>query len=330
MVPKGTYAYTGTSWYIKRGGVGAYQSISGYQTDTMGKLSADFVARSSASDEPYFLYTSLVAPHDGLPRTDDPSWYVNPSPFVKPIYQNSFAGQGTGDPSFNEANINDKPIQFPPLSQSEIDNLVEQNAQRREAELSAQDAVKAILDAVDRSGESANTYVVFMSDNGYLLGEHRIRGGKVEPYEVANHVPFLVRGPGIASGTVVNEVTSQVDFAPTVLGMAGVQAPALLDGVNLLPRLTAGTPLTRDGALIEATDVSAASAGTDPLPWAYRGVLSGDWKYVDRGTRKELYDLASDPHELTNLAGRSAYAEVRQRLAALLAVKKDCSGTSCH
>jgi arylsulfatase A-like enzyme len=112
--------------------------------------------------------------------------------------------------------------------------------------------------------------------------------------------------------------------------MAGVQAPALLDGVNLLPRLTAGTPLTRDGALIEATDVSAASAGTDPLPWAYRGVLSGDWKYVDRGTRKELYDLASDPYELTNLAGRSAYAEVRRRLAALLAAKKDCSGTSCH
>jgi arylsulfatase A-like enzyme len=329
MVPRGTYAYTGASWYIKRDGVGGYQSIPGYQTDTMGTLSADFVTRASASEEPYFLHASLVAPHDGTPRTDDPSWYVNPSPFVKSVYRNRFAGQRTGDPSFNEANVRDKPTRPPLLTQVQIDNLVEQNAQRREAELSAQDAVNTILDAVDGSGEGANTYVVFMSDNGYILGEHRIPGGKVEPYEVANHVPFLVRGPGIDPGTVVDDVTSQVDFAPTVLSMAGVEAPAPLDGIDLLPRLTTDAPLTRDGALIEATNVQAAT-GTDPLPWAYRGVVSGDWKFVNRGSSRELYNLAADPYELTNLAGRPAYADVQRRLAAMVAAKRDCAGTECH
>ncbi len=332
MVPRGTYNYMGSSWYLKRENlVGGYQSIPGYQTDTMGNLSADFVARNTSSDEPYFLYTSLVAPHDGTPRTDDPSWYTFPSPYVKPVYQDRFAGQGTGDPSFNEADVSDKPLKPALLTQTQIDNLVEQSAQRREASISAQDAVNTILDAVESSGEAHNTYVVFMSDNGYILGEHRIRGGKVNPYEVANHVPFMVSGPGIAPGTQVLDVVSQVDFAPTVLDMANVEDSTTLDGVSLLPRLTAGTPLTRSAALIEATKVSEATAGIDPLPWLYQGVVSGDWKYVARTTgKRELYDLASDPYELENLAGKAAYADVQQRMAALLAEKKDCVGTGCH
>jgi len=181
MVPKAMYNYTGSSWWIDQGPVGAYKSFPGYQTDTIGSLASDFVTRNAASPEPFFLYTSIVAPHDGSPRTDDPSWFSNPSPYVKPEYQNRFAGQGTGDPSFNEADVSDKPLKPAPLSASEIQNLVEQNAQRREAELSARDQVIKIMNALKSSGELDNTYIMFMSDNGYILGEHRIRGGKVAP-----------------------------------------------------------------------------------------------------------------------------------------------------
>jgi len=101
MVPKWVYSYTGSSWWIDQGPAGAYKSLPGYQTDTMGTLASDFISRSAPSPEPFFLYTSIVAPHDGSPRTDDPSWYSGPSPYVDPKYRDLFAGQGTGDPSFN-------------------------------------------------------------------------------------------------------------------------------------------------------------------------------------------------------------------------------------
>jgi arylsulfatase A-like enzyme len=219
------------------------------------------------------------------------------------------------------------------LSTTEIAGLQETNAQRREALLSAQDAVDQVLDTLDATGEADNTYVMFMSDNGYILGEHRIRGGKLAPYEVSNHVPFMVSGPGIAPGTVVDDVTAQVDFAPTVLAMAGLPVPPSVDGVDLLPRLTAGaaapgTPLTRQGILLEATDTQST---LDPLPWLYRGVVSQRFKYVERTNgKKELYDLSADPSELVNQAGKSAYAQDEARLATLLSAYRSCAGAGCR
>ena len=88
------------------------------------------------------------------------------------------------------------------------------------------------MDALQASGELGDTFVVFMSDNGYILGEHRIRGGKLAPYEVANRVPLMIRGPGITAGTQIDTAASQVDFAPTVMAMAGLPAPASVDGAE--------------------------------------------------------------------------------------------------
>lgn len=329
MVPKGMYAYTGSSWWIDKGPAGAYKSLPGYQTDTIGALASDFVTRNAPAAEPFFLYASLVAPHDGTPRTDDPSWFTNPSPYVDARYVDRFAGQGTGDPSFNEANVSDKPLRPPPLSTTEIQSLVEQNAQRREAELSARDQVIRIIHALRASGELDNTYLMFTSDNGYILGEHRIRGGKVAPYEIANHVPFIVRGPGIPAGARVPDATSQIDFAPTVMEMAALPIPESVDGLSLLAQMRGLTPsVARKGVLIEATDTKATS---DPLPWLYHGIVTDHMKYIERETgRKELYDLTADPYELVNVAGKPDYATKQARLAALLSQKKWCSGATCR
>ena len=329
MVPKAVFQYLGSGWWIDQGPVGANKSLPGYQTNTIGTLARDFVTRNAARPEPFFLYASIVAPHDGTPRTDDPSWYSNPSPYVESKYRNLFAGQGTGDPSFNEADVSDKPVRPGPLSASEIQSLVEQNAQRRESQLSVQEQVSKIMDALRASGELDNTYVIFTSDNGYILGEHRIRGGKVAPYEVANRVPFLVRGPDITPGTRVPDATAQVDFAPTVLDMAGLPIPDSVDGISLLPKLRdPSTPLSRPDVLIEATNTQAT---TDPLPWLYHGIVTDHWKYVERETgRKELYDLNTDPHELVNLAGKAQYATDQARLANLLTQDKWCSGAACQ
>ena len=113
-----------------------------------------------------------------------------------------------------------------------------------------------------------------MSDNGYILGEHRIRGGKIAPYEVANRVPLMIRGPGIAAGTQIATATSQVDFAPTVMAMAGLSAPASVDGVSLLSAArNPGTAFTHPPVVIEATNTNASRSASVALPRGGTGRL---------------------------------------------------------
>jgi N-acetylglucosamine-6-sulfatase len=332
MVPNAMYNYTHDKWFIDNGRGGSVKSIPGYQTDTIGSLASSFVTRNAPAAEPYFLYTSIVAPHGGLPADpDDPvgedvSYF--PTPYVKPVYRNSETGTRITNTAFNEADVSDKPIRPAPLTREEIALLTETHQQRREAMRSAEDAVDRILNAVEASGEAANTYVMVMSDNGFILGEHRYRGGKMAPYEVSNHVPFLVRGPGIAPGTALHAPTAQVDFAPTVLAMARRAIPPSVDGVNLLPALRTGVAPSRRGILIEATDTNAT---TVTPPWLYKGVVSGGWKYVQRTTgKRELYDLRTDRAELTNLAGDPDHAQTQQRLAGLVSAYSGCAGTTCR
>ncbi len=326
MVPYRMYDYDHPEWWIDRGAVAERVLLSGYQTDTIGSLAADFVRRHASDAQPFFLMTDVVAPHAGTPRDpDDPSM---PTPAVSPAYRNVFAGQPLQDPSFNEADISDKPAQLAPLTPAEIRAEAEVNAQRREALLSAQDALDAVIDALDESGELSRTFVVVTSDNGYLLGEHRIRSGKMAPYEVANHMPLYIRGPGIPAGTSFTGLTSQVDLAPTLARMAGVPLRSAwrLDGESMLYRLRHRTAAhsTRPGVLLEAT------VPGDTGSWQYHGVVSGRWKYVERASGAvELYDLTADPYELRSLGQDPAYAAARRHLAGILADLRDCAAAQC-
>ena len=327
--PRATYNYRFATWSIN----GANVTLPGYQTDTMGDLAADFITAHTGGVEPFFLYTSIVAPHSGNPaEADDPAM---PTPNVANIYRDTFAGMMNTNAAFNEADVSDKPIRPAPLTSAEIAAETEVNAQRRESLLSVQDVVSKIIDTLAATGELDNTYVWFISDNGYLLGEHRIRSGKVAPYEVSARVPMLLRGPGIAAGTVVNQPTALIDFAPTVLAMTAreaAQGPYPMDGVNLLPLISDPATSATRPILIEAGPKSPTAADTDP--YQYHGIVAtlGDteWKYVVRSTgRKELYDLASDPAELTNLAGLSLYANAQATMDAMLKQFQWCAGTMC-
>ncbi|QZY27625.1 sulfatase family protein [Nocardioides coralli] len=329
MAPRQVHSFTNPRWFLHQGVSGTNLDLPGYQTDTMAALAADFIARNAPGSEPFFLLTALVAPHDGLPR--DPDDVVGfPSPYVKPDYRDRYAHATNTDPSFDEADVSDKPIRPPPLTPQQILGITEHLQQRLEASLSVDDAVATVLTALADSGELDQTYVVFTSDNGLMLGEHRIPGGKTAPYEVANHVPFLVRGPGINPGTVVPDVAAQVDLVPTVLAAAGLPVPASVDGIDLRPLIDAPGSSTRAGVLLEAT---AVKSQTVPPPWLYQGVVDGRWKYVDRTkatSPDELYDLETDPYELTNVWSSPETAEVRDRLASLLASYRTCAGSSCR
>ncbi|MBA3525131.1 MAG: sulfatase-like hydrolase/transferase, partial [Geodermatophilaceae bacterium] len=85
------------------------------------------------------------------------------------------------DPSFDEVDVSDKPAEVSdrePLSQTDIDYLTTLNRQRLETLLAVDEAVVELMDVLEATGEAGNTLIVFTSDNGFLLGEHRIPGGK--------------------------------------------------------------------------------------------------------------------------------------------------------
>lgn len=329
MVPVGSvYDYRKTTWSIN----GQRQTYPGYRTDTMGTLASQFIATHADEAQPFFLFTSIVAPHAGTPvESDDPTNF--PTPNVSNTYRNVLGKVSNTNPAFNEADVSDKPLRPAPLTAREIDALREVNGQRRESLLSADDVVRDIMNALRSAGELSNTYVVFVSDNGYMLGDHRIRGGKIFPYEVTAAVPMMIRGPDIPAGSTVGQTVGLHDLAPTLLAMTdhtGANGSFPLDGVDLLPLIDSPGSRAARPVVIEAGPATATSS-----TYRFHGVvaqLDGTrWKYVERSTgKRELYDLTNDPAELTNRAGRSGYAQIQARLRSLLLAYQWCGGVNCR
>jgi len=172
-----------------------------------------------------------------------------------------------------------------------------------------------VLDALDRSGLSDRTAVVFTVDHGEHLGQHAMYQ-KMELYEPAVRVPLIFRVPGGWSGACDAPV-SHVDILPTLLDCCGLpgEMPDGAEGVSLRPVVERGAPPP-------ARPVFLQYAGNAAIGMQRRGVVDGRWKYVwDPDDVPELYDLEKDPLEMQNLAGVDAHASVMQRLHALAADK---------
>jgi N-acetylglucosamine-6-sulfatase len=249
--------------------------------------------RTTPNTTPLFVYIAPQAPH--LPAKP-PARYANATVNLPPI-----------PPSFNEADVSDKP---PPdnsaslLTATQIAQVDTDRVQIGRSLLGVNDGIANLLTALSDTGRLANSVIVFTSDNGYMLGEHRLFK-KGEPYEEPSHIPFMVRWPDVA-GRSEPGVISSVDLSATVCVLAGAAKPSA-DGVDLSPLLSAGTPV-RDAAYIEA-------AGS-----RFDALRTGRHKYAEyKNGAGALYDLATDPFELVNVASNPAYATTRSALANRLA-----------
>jgi arylsulfatase A-like enzyme len=165
---------------------------------------------------------------------------------------------------------------------------------------------------------------VFTSDNGYMIGQHRVKQGKVLPYDPSIHVPLVIRGPGFPRGATRSKLVGTQDLAPTFVGLADARAGRTEDGRSLV-RIA-----NRKKYLADRDIVLEAGPHTIGGPMAFTGLRTRRYTYVEYPTgEKELYDLKRDPYQLQNRAGRSAYASIQRKLARELRDTRDCAGRGC-
>jgi arylsulfatase A-like enzyme len=327
-----------------------------YGTDVyVGKADA-FIRKAAADRAPFFVYLSVYAPH--APATPAPR------------HANLFAGaKAPRPPSFNEEDVSDKPafvrnkrrLGTPALNT--IDDLYHKRIQSLQA---VDEGVARLVETLKATGQLDRTFIVFASDNGFHLGQHRLQAGKQTAYEEDIRVPLIVRGPGVPAGRTVSLFAGNVDLAPTFAAIGGVAAPAFVDGRSLVPLLGATPPPAnqwRQAYLIEHWSESPSTAGdesrepvdadqTDAAPAergqrarGARGARGGEvpsplpefhalrtpqYTYVEYVTgERELYDLAKDPYELNNLAPKVGTTLV-QTLSARLKQLIACVAAGCR
>ena len=158
-------------------------------------------------------------------------------------------------PSFDEKDVSEKPRWVRnqlPLSAGAIASFDRQQVLRMRSALTLEDLSKNVMAALKRAHQLDNTYLIFTSDNGYQMGLHGIKVTKFIPYTEAHEVPLVVRGPGVPAGASFDELVANIDIAPTVLDLAGVEEPGWMDGRSFKPFLGGDAPeVWRDSLLIE-------------------------------------------------------------------------------
>jgi arylsulfatase A-like enzyme len=305
---------------------------SDYFTDRLNSFATDFVANSP---EPFFIQVAHRAPHED---SSDP---VGPAPALK--YKGSLKGIKLPKPaSFDEKDISDKPNYLRganPLIPAQRKKLRVRNQRRLESLRSVDDGVGQILDSLADSGRLDNTIVIFLSDNGFFRGEHRITKGKLLAYEPASRVPILMRGPGIPAGSRPSALVSNIDVAATIFDLTGATPTKPLDGTSLLPFARKPSKKSKRPLLIESyaltldDDGKLASAAFIPKKLQkYQAVRVGRWKYIRllKTKEQELYDIKADPNELENLAREARYRPVVKFLRGKLKKLAKCDGAACR
>jgi N-acetylglucosamine-6-sulfatase len=303
-----------------------------YSTDVIRDKSLTFIEDSVKADSPFFLFVSVYAPHGP----------AIPAPRHQALYNDEMYPQ---KPSFNEQDVSDKPAIIRALTETG-DEFDENDANayfnaRINSLQSVDELVEDVVRALEQNGELEDTYIFFLSDNGFRLGEHRLPSGKGTAYEEDIRVPFMARGPGIEPGTQYSQMTANIDLAPTIAEIAGVAIPEFVDGRSFLTFLHGGEVPWRDGLLIEfgyIDEEAVAEALADPetdnllvdvAGGAFRGIRGRDFVYVEYANGEfEFYDLVADPYQLENLAGRLSLETLNIFHEKLEALKK-CNGSEC-
>jgi N-acetylglucosamine-6-sulfatase len=316
-----------------------------YEQDVFRDKAVDFIRRAAQGGQPFFMWMPTYSPHQ-------------PATFA-PRYADSFPdATAPRPPTFNQADVSQQPswVQNRPLlTDTQIASIDALYQKRLKSMLAVEDTVEAIIQALNDTNQLANTYIFFSSDNGFHLGQHRLPAGKNTEFEEDLRVPLIVRGPAVPSGRVLEHLTLNIDFAPTFAELAGVGIPDFVDGRSLAPLLRQRIPSVnrwRKAFLVEHGFIQTGDVGQTPanvsndveppdpfdlavaqpqMPQPFQGLHTKDLVYVEYVStgEREMYNLAADPYEQTNIAD-TAKRKAVSGLASWLNALRTCAGASCR
>ncbi len=275
-----------------------------YSGDVMTQKAVDFIHARGVDGKRFFLHVSQKGPH--APATPAPrhvGLFAGIAPFRPPNYA--------------EPDVTDKPAWVQSLTWSMQDQTSTDKFRINQLETiqGVDEGVGAIMQALRDIGEDANTLVIYTSDNGYSWGSHRWKP-KQCPYEECIRVPMIMRYPDLQVGAprTDDRIVLNVDFAATIADLAGLDPPELVNGVSVAPLLANSAPSWRTDMLNEHW------SGKIPDNALVKGEFNGaTWKYVEYVTGEtELYNLDTDPFELTNVTNVPANAALKATMAARL------------
>jgi arylsulfatase A-like enzyme len=250
-----------------------FSGLSDFTTRLLVQYAGAFIDETP-EDKPLFMLFSPNEPHGPIQ--------------IEPRYRKKFATVGLPRKAwFNEADVSDKPAyvaSLPLLGKAEIADLEEWNRGRMRLMLSVDTILAQLFRQLEAAGRRRNTCIFIVSDNGYMLGEHRLTA-KHAPYTPSAVVPMLAWGAPFAAGND-SRLVSNVDIAPTCAELAGTAMPRA-DGFSLLgDRSREFVPMYR-------YPVKGRGGA---------GLRSADLLYFELDTgEREYYDLRNDPMELNNL-----------------------------
>lgn len=286
-------------------------------TDVLARKAAATI-RATPAGEPLFLYVAPYDPHSPSIPAPRHAGKFQDTPFPR-------------SPSYDEADVRDKPRwirELPPLAAWQKEANERHYRERLRALQAVDDMVETVVGALAETGRLENTYVVYTSDNGFHMGEHRLFVGKTTAYEEDIRVPFVIRGPGIAPGRKEARMVLNNDLAPTFAAIAGVAPPAFVDGRSFLPLLAKEDgPPWRKSFLVERRQRETRELVDGA---AFDAIRTEGYTFVQYDTgERELYDLRRDPWQLDNVAAtadRGLVEALEKRLAEL----RGCAGDWCR
>ncbi|XP_053303693.1 glucosamine (N-acetyl)-6-sulfatase (Sanfilippo disease IIID), b [Pleuronectes platessa] len=318
-----------------------------YLTDLMLNRSLKFLEGRSPY-YPFFLMLSPPAPHS--------PWTAAPQ------YQKEFADvKAPRDGSFDKPGKDKhwllrQPIN--PMPDSSLNYLDNAYRKRWQTLLSVDDMVETLVNKLDSIKELDNTYIFYTSDNGYHTGQFSLPIDKRQLYEFDIRIPLLVRGPGIKPNQTLKAPVLNIDLAPTIMDIAGLNLSSVnVDGQSFLSQMA---PSLRNGSvrpffLVEYTgeghptpDPACPKQGPgvsqcfpdcvceDAYNNTYACVRTLDsennlqyCEFADSESFVEVYNLTSDPHQLENIVKKvdpTVLQAMNQRLIKL----QSCEGDTCR
>ncbi|KAJ3462100.1 hypothetical protein MRS44_010653 [Fusarium solani] len=355
LLDPGTYSYLNPIY--QRNNEPPVQHHGTHTLDLISEYAHDLLEEAINSDKPFFVAIAPVAPHSNIDvnRGSGPPTMTIPIPAER----HSHLFEGVQIP--RTANFNpDSPSgvswirQLSQLNETAVSYLDDYYRARLQALQGVDEIVEQVIHQLDSAGLLDDTYVVYSSDNGFHLGQHRLPPGKECGFDEDIRVPLFVRGPGVAAGAVETAVTTHIDLAPTLLKLAGARLRSDFDGTPI-PVLPGPGTRRHEHVAVEYWGIALAEGeiggfdgkGQILMPNnTYKGVRIAHEDYdlyysAWCSNEHELYDLKADPGQLHNLfpeggdvtAGVSLLGkstrQVIDRLDALMLVLKSCKGESC-